>query len=275
MRFSTLLVATTIAASCHPTVNPSSVNVVCGTPVSEEMFPQVFALIREINASSSELTIGVCTASWITPQFAITAAHCLPTSSSMIIGLRPNEFSVQGVRPFTRAYVPPMFAVYDGLRDPRAGSVDVGLIFAKVPLADATLARYRNPVVIGTPVELLGFGSAKQGPDPRTSLNPELTYGQNNVSAVGNVISIKGPGWMAPCVKGRDTLTVGDSGGPLLIQGRIAGVAAEGAPDRTTAEYANIVNGPAKDFLDEVADLEPEIHEWMTQFFDLFPGGVP
>lgn len=178
--------------------------------------PAVIALVD----ASAEVQ---CTASAIGPHTAITAAHCLS-------GRDPRQ-----LRAFFGASVAAggtFDAISDGRADPAFDPAtlehDVALLTLRDPAPAAPLALDATPLdasLVGTTFQVVGFGATASG--PTAQIGTKLA-GTAQIAAVDTDEVTVHPDPAQPCN--------GDSGGPMLLGGAVAGVVSHG--DAACSDHA-------------------------------------
>jgi hypothetical protein len=173
-------------------------------------YPAVGYLLRSADV--------ICTATLIAPDVVLTAAHCTSGHTDVSFGWGDAK---SGQRIAARTV-----ANHPRYRPPRVGgglgaqSFDIALVAltARPPLEP--LARAASPNA-GATVLGLGYGSNVYAPDdagvPRAS-----GAGEERKSVTGQVLS-RNPTEVFVRFDGSGALCYGDSGGPLLVDGKVAG----------------------------------------------------
>lgn len=218
----------------HTALTPSSAiaqtvsaPILGGTPTTQGQFPSVVAL----SAGG-----GLCTATLITPDWVLTAAHCIQgvsaTSVRVMFGTIDINKSTGVMRGAAQVIPHPMFSIN------ALGKHDIGLIKLAAPVTDVTpipvnLVKEKAPV--GIHVTMVGFGTtASGGTGPtgvqmmveQTSIACNSFAGSDNDLLCFSQVSGKGK-------------CQGDSGGPsfAMIDGRMTQVGVTSFGDQGCTQF--------------------------------------
>ncbi len=228
-RFIVLLLLLTGSACKCPSAD-SDVKVTNGIeipPASEggasDPYPAVVRIHNDVEDKN-------CTATFLSPRVVITAAHCL--SARPDGGISLNERSAKRV-------------AHLGLIGQAAElhPQDLALVEFAADLAPAVLPLSGAPFASGDAVTFVGFGRG-QAFDPGSSGTKR--YGSNIVAGFENglVLVLGATGHeAAQAPVGTDSASaIGDSGGPVLVDGKIAGIVSGGSPSADQRKRSLIVD---------------------------------
>lgn len=180
-------------AGCAPRLG-SDLRIVNGMEVSEETHPAVFWL-------------GNCTGTFVSDNTLLTAAHCIGTSNTVRIKRRTNATSLQvKIHPKTQT-------------TGRLGNYDIAVVVFPDNTAPATIPLKVTRVKAGDQALFVGYGmnSSRGGSGVKRA-------GRNVVEKVRNATIISSRSTSSPGSGEDVSVAPGDSGGPLFIDGAIAGI---------------------------------------------------
>ncbi|XP_026745240.1 chymotrypsin-1-like [Trichoplusia ni] len=208
-----------------------------GRDLTAGEYPYVILLIV---ISEEESTYArACTGSMITATWGITASHCLQTKNfgrNLKTYVAYDNFTVSPI--FTGLYVPvietflhPSYCVFstNGGKNDIIVNNDVGLFRSEnVPKKSyAVLLATEYSTLVGLPVVYVGGGRTKMEPDYMDAFRP-LQVGEATIINCDEKMRSKSKFviCLAPkCSNRLETIWYGDSGGPLIYDGKIIGVA--------------------------------------------------
>ena len=172
-------------------------------------------------------SVALCTGTLVSPSVVVTAAHCFDSSPTRVVaGFFPDGVTEQD-------YDATASAQHPSYVPGRLAYADIGLLLlatpvqgvTPMPLAGAAPHRRRPGIIVGFGKDQLGMigvkemGTIRLRRCPRAFLPAGLLRRQLSTSLC----------WR-PTPGGQDTCP-GDSGGPLLVNGVVAGVTSGGYPD--------------------------------------------
>lgn len=202
-----------------PSAGPTAIitNIYNGTPTAD--FPAVVGLA----ITNRSGTGSICTGTLIAPSAVLTAAHCLAFDP---VGVVAVVFPAEATR---ADYVASAFLAHPRFRLARFAVADIAIVLLASSVADVApvpLAQ-RSPRP-GTTGAIVGFGEDGSG---RVGLKQVGTVRLRRCPRVvrtgsGKVRLAKSLCWR-PGDQLSDTCS-GDSGGPLLVNGAVAGVTSGG-----------------------------------------------
>lgn len=269
---------------------PSQLDIAGGRDIPPSTFPAVVEVKSEFTDSDTES----CTATAIAPQIFLTAAHCVWHQIGQAPSLRQKKMSQSDVdvgssfddlldarrkrqnpfrddieearsKPGARSIVfkkadgqilsTSCFTIRSGWGLESGGpgsSFDVALLFFPQPAIDHALALYDGPRIKGSSVTLVGFGwKDAMGSDSFIKREGHNTIADIHAEGVIYTYATPGKGLQS---EQRAMIRDGDSGGPLLLDGRIAGVASA-LLSQQNREICDNVQDTSKSCRQEVVDI--------------------
>lgn len=255
--------------SCGLRQETSLVKITNGKIVAEADFPAVVNLFRRIVDKQGKFLGGAtCTATWIDDVTLITAAHCLGDEDSDSVGMMKDPQLI-------------VFEIVDATTDPKLtkgitqaseayrnkawetnkGFNKYDLAILRMPPAQIgerprqSISINHHLVTVGTSVQIIGYGFnnmslfGKGGDDLKRIGNNRIDSAKNGfLNIVGKVKDSQGGPTGEKASAGN-----GDSGGPMLEDGRLIGVAsgggAEGVFARGESSYVDLNSPESKEFL--------------------------
>jgi hypothetical protein len=229
-----------LALATPASAGPTSAPILGGTPATEGQYPSVVAI---------EAGGGLCTATLITPEWVLTAAHCIQGAGPTSVRVRFDTVNLHtdpGTVVRSSMVIPkPGFSIQS------LGQNDIGLVKLERPVTDikpvpVNLKPEKAPV--GIKVTMVGFGATAQGGGgnigvayvvDQTSISCSGAAGSDTNLLCFNQISGKGK-------------CNGDSGGPsfAMIGGRLAQVGITSFGDQGCTQFgADTRTDAEKDFL--------------------------
>jgi hypothetical protein len=210
-------------AGCKTTSHAdSAVKVTNGIPT--DGYPAVVYL----NNDSLE---AACTGTFVSDTTLLTAAHCINNDDDG--GLR-----IDTVRSLKSIHVAGVF----GLGAQRLPT-DLAIIIFPPGTGTSTIPMATKPPAVGDSITIIGYGRTIATVDKSVSETQAIT-GDNQLQSAGAFLFFTGqPGPSDTVPAGQDSASGdGDSGGPLLIDGKLAGTCAVGsvAQGRKRSFYINL-----------------------------------
>ena len=186
--------------------------IVGGTPARPGAFPWLVALF---NAKDPSFVLPVCAGSLITPSVVLTAAHCIASIQSAMVGR--HDFSVmneEGAEVFTdlKKAVHPLYrlATFD---------FDYALIKLDRPYPNPVLMNLRTTPELPIEMTIMGWGvTAQDGVQPTTVMEANVTRFDDVVCSSNYDPSVITDNMFCARQPGVDSCQ-GDSGGPIVIPG--------------------------------------------------------
>lgn len=204
--------------SCGPQ-SDSDLKIVNGLEVPEETHPAVFWL-------------GNCTGTFVSDNTLLTAAHCIGSSNTVRIRRRINATSLKvKVHPKTQV-------------TGRLGAYDIAVVVFPDNTAPAVVSVKTSPVKPGDEALFVGYGrnSSSGGSGVKR-------VGRNKVRSIDGGKTIVSSRSTSNPNSGEDvSVAPGDSGGPLFINGAIAGITSWHS-NYSRSGHANLTAEPNQEFL--------------------------
>lgn len=249
-----------IATSCQTTNPTYEPKIVCGTEVAESQYPAVFPYTTQTEPTSDE--IAICTATWISPHIALSAAHCFPPTETLDTPIDGSAYLAydRDDAPFARVYAHPDFWTVSESSGNQLAEIpyDVAVMISTTAFAGPPAPIYFGQLRGGLAVDLVGYGDVTKDVNPEAPFPPPKSAGSNRLEYAGPVLTLTSPGF-EDCRQKRASIYYGDSGGPLLVKDAIVGIAHGGTPDAKVSYFANLQANPAQELLRAVAAKEPEL----------------
>lgn len=205
--------------------------VVYGVQAAENQFP-FFAFLAMFNVNGSTF---ICGGSLISPNFVLTAAHCMENVVRVYIMIGSNELNslptIRRASKFTMHENFTMLAIAD----------DIGLVKLSRPVDYTPIAlpteNYAARNFEGLNMTSAGFGRTENGMLPRFLLYTDLVGFSYNACRIAYPFFVD----TMLCAKGveNSAICLGDSGGPLILENVLVGVNSYGSSTNCT----NDVNG--------------------------------
>ena len=232
----------------------SSVKVTNGTEIGNEDFPGV-VLLYDAKIGS------ICTGSFVTETVVLTAAHCTMGGEVDRFGEVDHQLEIIEIdgndKSSARVVASSTRVVRNPLWDFAGRNVnryDLGLVFFEPGVAKDVVSLASEPAKVGDDFVIVGYGlNTSTANDPSSARIKRM--GNNTVSQITDgFIQFDGK---SKTTNGDGTDVAagsGDSGGPLLIAGQLAGVTSGGGWGgfgRTRSLYIDLHSETSKEFLEK------------------------
>lgn len=229
----------------------SEIKITNGIEIPAESYPSV-VLLYDPEASS------ICTGTFVTEEIVLTAAHCsmggnVDASGNVDLTMYIIEINDPATND-AKIVGQSTKIVRDPLWDRNGKNVnryDLGLVFFEKGVSKAVSKIASSGAQAGDDFVIVGFGL--NGNDQSTA--GIKRYGANTVSSVsGGFIQFTGQNGPTNGDGTNSAAGSGDSGGPLFIDGSVAGVTSGGGFGgfgRTRSLYIDLHSATAKNFLQQ------------------------
>ncbi len=221
--------------------------------------------------------IFICTGTFVSQNTLITAAHCFPFGRDIYYspGSSWDLTNEEVVNQVTRDAVPSTKVVLSPVKIHNGSGIastdshmDLAVVIFPDNTAPATLPILGRPAVEGEPAELFGYGRTEidgKHADAQSGTMTAKRHGRNKVSkpeqllkSYPNTLMLFG----AASGTGQDKALAsnGDSGGPLLVDGAVVGIASTASLSKSLGDvtkeeaftvYADLSSTYARDFYRE------------------------
>lgn len=249
-----LLGSLTVSCGKLQTQDQSSLKVTNGTEISNSEFPAVVLLYDEKVGS-------ICTGTFVTETIVLTAAHCTMGGELGENGVVDHELKIieldKSEEKSAKLVATSSKVIRNPLWDAAGRNVnryDLGLVFFEPGVSKGIRRISRDPAEVGDEFTIVGFGLNTSNPSDSSSAGIKRK-GVNLVSEVsGGFLQFVGKNKTTNGDGSDVAAGSGDSGGPLLINGEIAGVTSGGGWGgfgRTRSLYIDIHSDTSREFLSE------------------------
>lgn len=233
-------------------ISSSQLKVTNGTEIDNEEFPAVVLLYDDKIGS-------ICTGTFVTETIVLTAAHCsmggevgqdgVVDHQLKIIEIEdPEEKSAKLVATSTKVVRNPLWDAAGR----NVNRYDLGLVFFEPGVAKAVRRLASNQAQVGDEFTIVGYGLNTSNPNDSSSAGIKRK-GINQISEVsGGFLQFIGKSQTTNGDGSDVAAGSGDSGGPLFVDGQVAGVTSGGGWGgfgRTRSLYIDIHSETSKEFL--------------------------
>ncbi len=250
------LVALGIAASlwgCGQVTEKSDVKVTNGREVKEGEYPSVVLLFDKAAGA-------ICTGTFINPTTVLTAAHCSMSGSINAEGEVNIQLSIinikDAVKKEAEIVAESTRVVRNPLWDKNGGNVngyDLSLVTFAPGVAKGVSALASQGARVGDRLEIVGFGLNQATDLKNTNSAGIKRVGTNKVTNVAlGFIQFTGADKTSKADGTNSSASSGDSGGPLFINGKVAGVTSGGGWGgfgKTQSLYIDLSSDSSQEFL--------------------------
>ncbi len=247
------------------TTNANCFNIVHGQSTSA--YPEVTLLI---STDKQGKIMGTCTGTFIGPKTVITAAHCITANETIGISRASRIYANGSNDQEVMASFIPATKVLN--KDPYINNrnwtkqdarADVAILIFSQTVAPAVAPIIDRQVNSGEEVTVVGFGMDKVDPS-QASLIDSKQFGFNTLNVESFGLAILSP-YSGGSFYSKNTGTAsGDSGGPLFVDGKIAGVLSGGGPSETNrnidqSAYADLNSASIQSFIQDAISQGADI----------------
>lgn len=236
----------------------SQVKVTNGREVKEGEFESVVLLFDQKAGS-------ICTGTLIQPNVVLTAAHCSMSGDVDSQGNVSGELAIIKVKNLAKKEVELVATSSRIVRNPlwdangkNVNKFDLGLVFFDEPLPFEVSTLASKPARAGDAVEIVGYGLNQSGNILDSSSAGVKRFGTNRVQSVSDgFIQFTGANKTSSGNGTNSSASSGDSGGPLFINGQLAGVTSGGGFGgfgKTLSLYINLWSPESQAFLSRYLD---------------------
>lgn len=189
--------------------------IVFGTPAGKDQFP-FYALLVIVGANITN----ICGGSLISPNFIVTAAHCMRDANKVWILMGSNDrIGFSDIRLASTISIHPDYNFTTANNDIAIVKSDDPLNYTKIALPTAnTTVNYAGAKMI-----TIGFGRNENGNNPRYLYFTEI-IGFSDDQCKSVYPFYKSDIMMCGKSAGRSSICSGDSGGPLVLDNVLVGV---------------------------------------------------
>ncbi|RZA25813.1 MAG: trypsin-like serine protease [Proteobacteria bacterium] len=264
-----LFVCLGLMSACGGSPQNSSSKITNGVLIEETEYPAVVNLLRRIlDKNGKFMGAATCTASWIDDVTLITAAHCLGDEDSDSTGKMNNpnlvvfEITDHTTDPkLTRSVTEAVEAYRNKAWENKKGFNKFDLAIVRFPPARAgerprgRLKINHFGASVGDAVQIMGYGYnnmalfGKGGDDKKRIGNNQIDSVKDGYLNISGVSKDNSGG-----ATGEDSSAGnGDSGGPMLQNGELIGIASGGGTGgifaRGESSYVDLSSAESKEFL--------------------------
>lgn len=243
---------------CGAATETSSTKVTNGREVAEGEFPSVVLLFDQTAGA-------ICTGTFITPTVVLTAAHCSMSGKVNSQGEVDLKLAIVNIKDQAKKEAEVVAVSTKVVRNPlwdknggNVNSYDLGLVTFEPGVAQAVSEIAPQRAKVGDRLEIVGYGlnQATNLKDPssagvkRTGTNKVVSLSQGFIQFDGANNTSKADGT-------NSSASSGDSGGPLFIDGKVAGVTSGGGWGgffKTRSLYIDLYSPQSQEFLAKYLD---------------------
>ena len=240
-------ISAALAAGCKVRQqNDSRVKVVNGKALKETDFPAVIQIAYDLGGGAS----ATCSATWVSDRTVLTAAHCVEgadQSPSKVTIVRGTGKSLRA----SKVYSHPTYRPNSGIGH------DIAIIVFSEQSSTFYIPVALTQAQAGDPLTIIGFGkfdhlNSKSGGTKRMGTNQvaDIDYqGRVDFEGLISPINTEGTGESV-------TNSQGDSGGPMIIKGRVQGVSSsvsKGSGAKNRGHYESVRAPAIEDWLKKLA----------------------
>ena len=246
----------------------SNLNITNGTIIEESDYPEVVNLYRRVYVNGQLKGGATCTGTWVGENMILTAAHCTgegPSSDEgevldlemMVFEITDHDTMPKATRLVTRVVKAVRNKAWEQKKG--FGPQDLAILMTEDRRSDererGSIDIAKTPAIKGQQVSLIGYGYHDMGVFTKKG-DDHKRIGENTIDTVANgMIEISGKlKDESGGATGLDSSAgQGDSGGPMLRDGLLIGVASGGGSGglfpRGEASYVDLNSEISRQFL--------------------------
>lgn len=239
-----------------------------GRNAREGEFPYVTVVYERPNVRL-DLAYRLCTASYITEFWTITAGHCVYGLKPYSIFLSHTNFTkfrlFREIARIKRIVVHPAFQYREGIRFMLRNDIALLLAERRIAFGIAKLLPVDHKTMIGLRVQYVGAGGTRH---PKNDALRPIQVGEGGIvrcdgkeKMLFQIICI-----VPRCTNPTQMPWYGDSGGPLVYDRRVMGVCSYST---NTSRWSDASFAPVSPYIDWMYRIIKNIQSWRFQFCEI------